>query len=205
MGESPSLVFKKILQYAAVEQEVRPPTSSLTNSYNFKQLKKYAKVCTAWKNSILASKKLINGCDKYYFEAHRYEEYVDFIQYGFLSVLERIKIGGVPPFARLPSHDKMEMMGFIQAHVKHNVPALEEMDINICEKTNIEALADILASSPHASSFKISFNFLDENSILDVQQFAETCWKVLLSVFYCNTKAKTVRIDLKLSCQYDEE
>ena len=94
-------------------------------------------------------------------------------------------------------------MGFVQAHVKYNVTALKEMDINISEKTNIEALADILANSPQASSFKIAFNFLDENSILDVQQLAENCWKVLLSVFYCNTIAKTVRIDLNLSRQYD--
>ena len=93
MGESPIPRFRKNTSICCFGTGSETTDILSDKLLLLQTTKKYAKVCTAWKNSILASKKLINGCDKYYFQAHRYEEYVDFIQYGFLSVLERIKIG----------------------------------------------------------------------------------------------------------------
>ena len=100
----------------------------------------------------------------------------------------------------LAFHETMDIMGFIRDHVKHSFTALKEFNITINDKTNIEALAEILARSPKASSFTLTF----PKSSFGVQKMAETCWKVLLSIFYCNTNDKTVMICLEGTEENDD-
>ena len=135
----------------------------------------------------MTSKMLLNGFDKFQLDFRSGEDYFDFVQYGFLSILESIEIGVCHS-----SRETMDTTGFIRAHVKHGITALKYFKININDKTNIEALADILACSPKSSSFTITFN----QSSMTLQNAAEKCWKLLLSVSYSNKNDKTVTVYL---------
>ena len=86
--------------------------------------------------------------------------------------------------------NKMDVLGFIRDHVKNKTLALTTFRTDINDFTNIEALPELLASTPEATTFEISFQL----SELDVQIMAEKYWKVLLAVIYCNTKDKILTI-----------
>ena len=113
------------------------------------------------------------------------EAELDFVQSGFLGIVEELSF-----VEDCYSRSKMDTMGFVRDHVKDKTTALTTILMDINDFTNIEALPEILASAPRASTFTIRF----EHSELDVQIMAERYWKVLLAVFYCNNNDKTVLI-----------
>ena len=51
----------------------------------------------------------------------------------------------------------MDMLGFIRDHVKNKTISLTSFKVDINDFTNIEALPEILASTPEATSFEITF------------------------------------------------
>ena len=146
-----------------------------------------AKVCTAWRDFILGSRYLIGDCKYFWLNVSpdNLEEAIEFLQCGFGSILVDISI-----VEGYKNPTIMDTMGFVRDHVKDKTTALTAFQIDVNDLTNIEAWSEILANSPEASTFDITF----KQSKLDVQTFAERFWKVLLAVFYCNEKDKTLTI-----------
>ena len=126
------------------------------------------------------------------------EEDRDLIECGFLSALEDIRIGEPSFHPSIPVHYKMNQIDFVRSHLYNNTTALKTITINISDIFNVAALVELLAMSPNASTFTLQFHAgrsRCHESHLEVQEQAEQYWMVLLSVFYCNSKDKTVIID----------
>ena len=168
----------------------------------FQQLNKLTKVCTAWKDFILGSKNLTRDI-KYFWltvsntldsnnSEETLEKGLDFVQSGFISI-----VGGIVLEDSLERCNKIDNMGFVRDHIKNKLTVLTTLVIDVNDFTNIEAWFEILASSPEATKFDIIF----QQSKLDVQATAERYWKVLLAVFFCNTKDKT--LTMYDACDHD--
>ena len=156
-------------------------------------MKKFTNVCTAWREFILGSKYLTGDC-KYFclqLSDRTVNEALDYVQSGFISIVEEITFSETPN-----TRNKMDTLGFVRDHVKDKTTALTKFHIDVNDFTNIEAWSEILARSPEASTFDINFeqSDLESPTQLDIQSFAERFWKVLLAVFYCNSKDKTLSI-----------
>ena len=157
-------------------------------AWYLEKLPKYANVCTQWRDIIMSSKRLLDGCRDISIRTCS-EKYRGLVESGFLSALKLIRIG--EDFGNLSMREKMDHMDFVRSHVNYKETALTKFDIQIVENTNIEAFVELLAMSPNASTFTLEFH----DSSLGAQQRAEQYWKVLLSVFYCNANEKTITID----------
>ena len=178
-ADLPILVLEKIIVLDKGEQKY------VTSEANYLQkLKKYADVCTQWRNGIMLSRKLLDHCTDYeiYLCTKRDRS---FVESGFLSALKKITIGVI-----LGEPEKMDHLSFVRSHVKNNFTSLTTFTIKMSDKTNIQALVELLAMSPNASNFTLMFH----RSTLGVQQRAEQYWKVILTVFYCNGNEKNVAI-----------
>ena len=192
----PTLVLEKIFRYAAGEPQkinVEEAPYCIFDETYFGQLKKFTKVCTAWRDFIFGSSYLIGDC-KYFFlpvSDDNLEEAIDFIQSGFIYTVEDISF-----WESSKKRSKMDTMGFVRDHVKDKTTAVTTFQIDVNDFTNIEAWSEILASCPEASTFEITF----KDSKLDVQTLAERFWKVLLAVFHCNEKDKTLIISGHYYC-----
>ena len=83
-----SVVLEKILQYAVGSNDCSDdPYDEKRDSY-LQRVKKYAQVCTAWRDTITTSK-FLRG-DNFYLDTNRPIDR-DFVKSGFLSGMETIK------------------------------------------------------------------------------------------------------------------
>ena len=159
-------------------------------------LGKYAQVCTTWRDVILSSKAIKDKCkDQTIYNLGINERRL--VQNGFLSIVGRIHLGAELTYVKgvgMQRSSNMDHMKFVRACIKNNVTAINKFTIEVDEHTNIEALTEILAMSPSASTFTLDFHAQYRPSTLSVQKQAELFWKVLHIVFYCNAEDKTVNI-----------
>ena len=114
------------------------------------RVKKYAQVCTDWRNTIISSKflQVADFCLKTNTGVG-----LDLIKNGFLSGVERIVLSGDSKV------EEIDQIRFARDHVKNNPTALKEVDIQVHNNINVEALADLLAVSPKVWSINLENSF----------------------------------------------
>ena len=187
-ADLPILILEKIIALDKGQHEYHAWESNYLH-----KLKKYADVCSQWRNGIMLSKRLFDRCRHYNIYTCS-EHNRSLVKSGFLSALENITIGEMWEIGR---PDGMDHLSFVRNHINNNITSLTTFSIKIKDKTNIRALIELLAMSPNASTFTLMFH----QSSLGVQQRAEQYWKILLIVFYCNANDKTITIEHNDRCE----